>query len=236
MTGKRGTSDGTSVARTSGQVRLVLVRHGESLWNVEERYQGQADSGLTANGFEQARAAAAVLLARFGRPDLVVTSDLPRAADTAAAYLRHLDIDAKHDARLREIDVGTWTGRTFAEIAEAYPDDLAAFNRGVDVRRGGGETFAELRKRVWQALTEAAHAAADGRAGGTVIVFTHGGPIRVAAAAALRLPVPGHTSFAPPVNASLTVIGYRHRDRGLGDVLVEYNTPTSAAAHAARAD
>lgn len=217
-------------------MRLVLVRHGESLWNVEERYQGQADSGLTANGVEQARVAAATLLARFGRPDLVVTSDLPRAADTAAAYLRHVDVDAKHDARLREIDVGTWTGRTFAEIAEAYPDEVAAVNRGVDLRRGGGETFAELRQRVWRALTEAAEATSGARPDATVVVFTHGGPIRVAAAAALRLPVPGHTSFAPPVNASLTVIGYRHHGREMGDVLMEYNTATSITAHATRAD
>ncbi|MBX6355975.1 MAG: histidine phosphatase family protein [Micromonosporaceae bacterium] len=214
----------------SGGTHLVLVRHGESAWNVEERYQGQADSGLTAAGVQQAEAAAAELLARFGRPALVVTSDLPRARDTAAAYLRHIDLDAKQDARLREVDVGGWTGRTFAEIAAEYPDDVAAARRGVDLRRGGGETFAELRERVWQALVEAASAAGTG----TVIVFTHGGPIRVAAAAALRLPVPGHTLFAPPVNASLTVISYAgEREHS---ALVEYNSPTTRAARATRAE
>ncbi|MEW9548383.1 histidine phosphatase family protein [Nonomuraea sp. NPDC050783] len=215
----------------SGRVRLVLVRHGESVWNVEERYQGQADSGLTAAGREQAEAAAAALLARFGTPDLVVASDLPRAGDTAQAYLRHLGIEARQDARLREADVGTWAGRPFTEIAGEHPDVLASAARGEDVRRGGGETFAELRRRVWQALVDAAGTVAGGA---TVVVFTHGGPIRVAAAAALRLPVPGHLGFAPPVNASLTVIGYA--GERCANSVVEYNAPTAWAARAARAD
>jgi glucosyl-3-phosphoglycerate phosphatase len=218
----------------SGRVRLVLVRHGESVWNVEERYQGQADSGLTAAGLEQAEVAAGRLLARFGTPDLVVSSDLPRARDTANAYLRHLDLDdldAKLDARLREADIGTWAGRPFTEIAEEHPDDLAAVARGVDVRRGGGETFAELRRRVWEALVDVGDTAAGGA---TVVVFTHGGPIRVAAAAALCLPSPGHLSFAPPVNASLTVIGYGGGQQN--NSVVEYNSPTARAADAARTD
>ena len=216
----------------SARARLVLVRHGESRWNVEERYQGQADSGLTPNGVAQADAVAAVLRSRFGTPELVVTSDLPRARDTARAYLRGLGpkLDAKQDARLREVDVGTWAGRTFAEIAAEHPDELAAVNRGVDVRRGGGETFAEMRERVWQALTEAAAAV---REGATVVVFTHGGAIRVAAAAASGVPAPGHVGFAPPVNVSLTVISHGGPGRNL---LVEYNTPTAIAAQAARAD
>lgn len=223
----------------SGRVRLILVRHGESVWNVEERYQGQADSGLTAAGVEQAEVAAAELLARFGTPDLVVSSDLPRAWDTAKAYLRHLDLDAKQDVRLREADIGSWAGRTFTEIAEEYPDDLAEIGRGADLRRGGGETFADLRRRVWQALVDVATMAAGCAAGGaagsaTVVVFTHGGPIRVAAAAALGLPMPGHLSFAPPVNASLTVIGYAGEQKN--NSVVEYNSPTARAARATRAD
>jgi probable phosphoglycerate mutase len=215
----------------SGRVRLVLVRHGESVWNVEERYQGQADSGLTAAGLEQAEVAAVELLTRFGTADLVVTSDLPRARDTAEAYLRHVGVDAKQDARLREADVGSWSGRTFLDIAREYPDDLAAIGRGVDLRRGGGETFADVRRRVWQALADAATSVPTGA---TVVVFTHGGPIRVAAAAALRLPMPGHLGFAPPVNASVTVIGSAGGQED--NVVVEYNTPTVRAARAARAD
>ncbi|MEV4623314.1 histidine phosphatase family protein [Asanoa sp. NPDC049573] len=206
-------------------VRLVLVRHGESLWNTEKRYQGQADSGLTERGLAQAEVAAAIVEAGFGTADLVLTSDLPRARDTAAAYeSRFGGVPVRVDARLREIDVGDWTGRTFAEVAAAHPERLAEFERGVDVRRGGGETFAELRERVWAALTEAAAEVGAG----TVVAFAHGGSIRVAAAAALRVPPPGHRQFSPPVNCSLTVIDYGGPDAT--HALVAYNQPTAAGA------
>jgi len=205
------------------KVRLVLVRHGESRWNAEERYQGQADSGLTAIGRAQAETAADVLVARFGTADLVLASDLPRARDTAEAYARRVGSPVREDARLREIDVGDWTGRTFADVAAAHPDQLAAFERGEDVRRGGGETFAELRERVWATLTAAAAEAGSG----TVLAFAHGGSIRVAAAAALAVPTPGQRGFAPPVNCSLTVIDYR--GPGATHALVGYNVPTAPA-------
>ncbi|MFG1697637.1 histidine phosphatase family protein [Nonomuraea sp. NPDC049309] len=214
----------------SGATRLILVRHGESRWNVEERYQGHADSGLTAVGIEQAEAAAKVLKARFGRPDLVVSSDLPRAWDTAQAFLRLAGGAAERDPRLRESDVGDWAGRTFTEIAAEYPDVLAEAARGGDPRRGGGETFTELRQRVWAALVDIAEQAGPGR---SVMVFCHGGPIRVAAAAALGIPEPGHLAFAPPVNTSVTVIDY---GRERGNAVVEYNAPTAWAADATRTD
>ena len=209
-------------------VRLVLVRHGESRWNAQDRYQGQADSGLTTLGREQAEAAAAVLADRFGAADLVLASDLPRARDTAGAYERLVGLPVREDARLREISVGDWTGRTFAEVAADHPEQLAEFRRGVDIRRGGGETYAELRERVWAALTEAATEVGAG----TVLAFAHGGPIRVAAAAALGVPSPGHWPFAPPVNCSITVLGLGPDG---STELVAYNVAT-APAGAARTD
>ncbi|MDG4820540.1 histidine phosphatase family protein [Asanoa sp. WMMD1127] len=212
---------------TAPRVRLVLVRHGESHWNVEERYQGQQDSGLTPAGFAQAEMAAEVLVDRFGTADLVVTSDLPRARDTAAAYLRRVGGAAREDARLREIDVGTWGGRTRAEVAAAHPEEIAAFERGVDIPRGGGETFGQLRTRVWAALEEIAGA-------GTVVVFTHGGCVRVATAAALRVPSPGERGFAPVGNCSLTVIDHAGAD-GVHR-LVAYNAPTAAGTRTNRVE
>jgi broad specificity phosphatase PhoE len=210
-------------------VRLVLVRHGESRWNVEERYQGQEDSGLTDAGRAQAEVAATVLADRFGAADLVLSSDLPRARDTAEAYLRVVGASVREDARLREIDVGDWGGRTRAEVAAAYPDEIAAFRRGVDIPRGGGETFGQLRDRVWAALEEAA-----GTARGTVVVFTHGGPIRVATAAALRVPAPGERAFAPVSNCSLTVVDHGGPDGS--HALVAYNAPTAHGSRSTRVE
>src|SRR5215218_1994878 len=91
--------------------RLILVRHGESTWNAEERLQGQLDPPLSERGRDQSRALAGVL---DGMPDdRVVCSDLGRARETAELLgLR----PARLDARWREIDVGEWGGRTAAEI------------------------------------------------------------------------------------------------------------------------
>ncbi|WP_203715427.1 histidine phosphatase family protein [Asanoa siamensis] len=207
----------------------MLVRHGESRWNVDDRYQGQADSGLTEVGRTQAEMVAEVLVDRYGAADLVLASDLPRAWDTAAPYLQRIGGTARADARLREIDVRDWVGRTRAEVAAAYPDEIAAFARGVDIPRGGGETYGELRERVWAALEEAAAATT-----GTVVAFTHGGPIRVATAAALAVPPPGERGFVPVRNCSLTVI--EHNGPAGGHRLAVYNAPTAAGSRSTRVE
>ncbi|SNS99613.1 probable phosphoglycerate mutase [Asanoa hainanensis] len=214
---------------TDPRVRLVLVRHGESRWNVEDRYQGQEDSGLTEAGVAQAEAVAEVLVGRFGAAGMVVSSDLPRARDTAEPYRRLIDGTVREDARLREINVGTWTGRTRAEVMAAHPDDIAAVDGGVDIARGGGETYRQVRKRVWAALDEAAAGAT-----GTVVVFTHGGPIRVATAEALGVPAPGERAFAPVLNCSYTVIDHGGPDGP--HLLVAYNAPTTAGSRSTRVE
>ncbi|HET6738838.1 MAG TPA: histidine phosphatase family protein, partial [Kribbella sp.] len=182
---------------------LVLLRHGESLWNAEHRYQGQLGSGLSARGRQQAKEAADYLQSL--QIDAVVASDLQRVTETLQPYLdTRDDVPVLVDPRWREIDVGTWGGRTFADVYADEPDVVEAFARGEDVARGGGETFAQLRTRVWAAAQEIANtdvepvgpgdggdADAGVRAAGPVrrvLVVTHGGPIRVAAASALQLP------------------------------------------------
>lgn len=196
---------------------LVLLRHGESLWNAEHRYQGQQGTGLSARGRQQAKEAADYLQSL--EIDAVVASDLQRVTETLQPYLdMRDDVPVRIDARWREIDVGTWGGRTIAEVYAEEPDVVDAFNRGEDVVRGGGESFRQLRSRVW----EAAHAAAgaEGTAGAAqrVLVVTHGGSIRVAAASALRLPAGAEMLLDPPVNCSLTTLRL--------DGLSSYNVPT----------
>ena len=181
---------------------IHLVRHGEAVWNAEGKYQGQADSGLTARGHQQAQDVA-VTLQHLVRVDGVACSDLPRVRDTAAPFLAATGHEPRIDARLREIDVGTWAGRTFAEVARDEPDVVTAVARGEDLRRGGGETFAETRDRVSAALDDLA---AAHRGDAVLVVFSHGGPIRLAAAAALGLPSPGHHRIASPGNCSVTTL------------------------------
>jgi probable phosphoglycerate mutase len=195
---------------------LVLLRHGESVWNAEDRYQGQQGTGLSARGRQQAKAAAEYL--RAFEFDAIVASDLQRVRETLQPYADTLDRPSvRIDKRWREIDVGTWGGRTFADVYADQPEVVNAFARGEDVARGGGETFRQLRARVWEAMQDAAGVRAEAR-GRRVLVVTHGGPIRVAAAAALGLPPGAGMALDPPGNCSLTT-------RRL-DGLTSYNVPT----------
>jgi glucosyl-3-phosphoglycerate phosphatase len=206
-------------------VRVVLVRHGESQGNAAARFEGQTGPGLTCRGHAQARAIATVL-ARHGVPDLVLASDLVRVSETAALYLARTGLPARVDPRWREAAVGTWSGRSFVEIAAEFPDAIRALRRGEDLRRGGGETFAELRGRVAAALADALAVFAGAPVGSrhTVVVFTHGGPIRVAIAEAMGLPAGGHLGLDPPTNCSATELEFvLGGDGSRGARLVTYN-------------
>jgi broad specificity phosphatase PhoE len=205
-------------------IELVLLRHGESLWNAEDRYQGQQGTGLSPLGHHQAKLAAEYL--RGTDFDAVVASDLQRVTETLKPYVDSGCPPVRLDPRWREIDVGTWGGRTFAEVLAEEPDVVAAFARGEDVARGGGETFAQLRTRVWKAVADIAASGAR-----RVLVGTHGGPIRVAAAAALRLPPGGQVLLDPPVNCSITTL--RVDPELTATSLTTYNTATSAVAEPA---
>ena len=181
---------------------LLLVRHGESEWNAENRLQGHGGTGLSALGHAQARATAEHLARRFGEVALIVRSDLPRVAQTAAPTEALIDAEVRLDERLREIDVGSWSGLTWDEVALHDPEGLQRWRDGEDVARGGGETWAALRERVWPALQELSEV------GGTVLVFTHGGPIRIGVAAALELPLFGEDRLGPVDNCSLTELAF----------------------------
>ena len=154
---------------------LVLVRHGETDWNRERRFQGHADRSLNDAGREQARALAVLLSDELFAA--IYTSPLRRASETADIVGRHLGLEPGGLEGLREIDVGGWEGLTIDEIRERFPEASR-----VDWRSGweGGETYDELAARVIPALVDVA-----GRhPGESVLGITHAGPIRAALAAA----------------------------------------------------
>lgn len=176
---------------------VVLVRHGESRWNAEGRLQGQGGTSLSALGEGQAKITADYLCRRF--PSATgIRSDLERVAQTAQPWEAQAGAKTEVDVRWREIDVGTWSGLTWDEVAQRDPETLAAWRGGSDVRRGGGETFAELRQRTFEALQSLAGRDA------TVIVFTSGGCIRLGVAAVLGLPLMGERVLGPAANCSVT--------------------------------
>ena len=219
------------------EVEVALIRHGESIWNAEGRYQGQQGPGLSELGHEQARMAAAYVIDRFGTFDRAVASDLPRVQETRQPWSDKTGTTPTIDQRFREIDSGDWAGRFPDEVKKLYPEELAAMRRREDIPRGGGETFAQLRARVWEAMTHwVTQPVPDSREDGRpisgdrlrIIVFTHGGCIQTSAAEALGLPPMGHTWLRPPTNCSLTL--FRHQVDAAGQLidteLVEYATET----------
>jgi broad specificity phosphatase PhoE len=157
--------------------RILLVRHGESIWNADGRWQGQADPPLSERGQRQAVDAAAAI----GTVDAIVTSDLERAAETGAIIARILGLDhVATEPRLRERDAGSLSGLTRPEIHERFPgllpDDPAGHQPGDDGHPrwpDDWEPDAALWERVEVALAAIGRLVPDG----DVVVVTHGGVI-----------------------------------------------------------
>lgn len=155
-------------------LRIILVRHGETAWNHQRRYQGHRDVPLSLTGRWQAERVAGRLAGEKLRA--VYSSDLQRARQTAEAIARLHGLRVLARPGWREMDFGEWEGYTHAEIAERYPDLLPRWLKEVAaVRVPGGETLQEVQARAmgeWKEIT-AAHP------GGTLAVVAHGGIIRV---------------------------------------------------------
>lgn len=159
--------------RQGPPTRLILIRHGESRWNVERRVQGQSGAGLSPRGRAQAEVTSAFVAAREPGAALY-TSDLERCTQTAAPLARALGRRAVPDPALRERDFGAWTGRLAADIARDDPGRWGRWRGGEDVlREVGGESTVDLEDRVARVLRRLAAAAGPG---GVVVCVTHGGP------------------------------------------------------------
>lgn len=182
------------------RLRLTLVRHGESQWNRQRRAQGQRGPGLTELGRSQAARTAARLVT-LPKPDLVLASDLPRVVETARPY----PAEPVPEPRLRELDSGAWAGLLLTDVEREWAGDIARIRAGEDLPRGGGERFADLRRRVAALLADLARQVPAG-AERRVLAFTHGGPIRALVAEVLGLGADGHRLLADPGNCSLTEV------------------------------
>lgn len=133
---------------------LYLVRHGQTLWNVEKRMQGQHDSPLTETGIGQAKRVGRLLRAQIVSVEnlCVVTSPLGRALQTARLICRELELDEaaiRQDDRLMEADHGDWSGLIKAEVKLQFPRELAQRRENRwDFRFPGGESYADLARRA----------------------------------------------------------------------------------------
>lgn len=189
--------------------RLVLWRHGRTEWNADGRFQGQLDPPLDEEGRNQAVRAAPHLVSSGLSPDdtVVVSSDLSRAAETAATLTALLGVPLRLDERLREHGMGSWEGLTRDEVSERFPDQYADWLAGRPVVGRGGEDPADVADRALAALADLPSAT-------TAVVVTHGGTAGRLMERLLELGPEHRRLFGPLANCAwseLVVHGTRWR-------------------------
>lgn len=149
-------------------VDLVLVRHGQTVLNRQQRVQGRSDSPLDETGRAQANLLASSLARIPVRA--VFSSPLRRATETANAIAARHGIDVQMEEGLIEMDVGELDGVTYREMRVRFGDFLKAWNRDAgSVRMPGGETVQEVQARAWPILQKAASACHDG----AIVLVSH---------------------------------------------------------------
>jgi len=166
-------------------MRMIVIRHGETEWNTQHRYQGQQDSPLTAKGYQQADAIAERLSGLTF--DRIISSDLGRAVETAQRIAqRHPGIRWDQDPGLRERDFGLLAGFTRSEAAAKFPAEEEGYLRGgVDYRIPEGESLRDLFQRAGATFDRIAAACP----GESVCVVTHGGLLGMFLRYALGIPL-----------------------------------------------
>ncbi len=171
-------------------LRLLLVRHGQTAWNVEHRFQGQADIPLNPTGHKQAAALAQRL--QHEAIQAIITSNLQRAQATAQAIASALKLRPQPEPRLRELSFGTWEGLTYGAIQQQAPTTLLAWRKDpLSVPPPEGETLTQMINRVrdiWKELKTT-------YSGQTVVLVAHGGPLRLLLCLALEVPPQHHWRF-----------------------------------------
>jgi probable phosphoglycerate mutase len=198
--------------------RLVIWRHGQTTWNLEHRFQGQTDVPLDALGVRQA-AGAARLLAELD-PQVLVSSDLSRAFDTASALASRTGLTIATDPRLRETNGGAWEGMRRDDLLRTDPESYRAWLAGEFIRPGGtGEDRHVVGARVMAAVWDALAKTDPGR---TAVVVTHGGAARAALAPLLNRPFEQIRFFSVMRNAAWSV--FLEADSELSPwTVLEYN-------------
>ena len=154
--------------------RLILIRHGETDWNVDGRYQGQSDVPLNDRGRYQSVELAVTL--RESSPSVIYSSDLSRAGESAEILGRALGVPVHKDRRLREIHLGSWEGMLFEDIQAKYSELLKL--RKLDPRTvsaPGGETIEQVRVRVMAAIRDIV----ESHPNETIAIVSHGLPLAI---------------------------------------------------------
>lgn len=155
--------------------RIIMIRHGQSLANAQKRFAGHSDFDLTELGREQAECAAKYLIETGEKPDVIYSSDLLRAHNTAAPIAREFGLPINDVEGLREIFAGSWEGMEVDEIYEKYTDDFTTWRLDIaNARCTDGESVAELYARMVPFVISLA----EQNDGKTILLATHATPVR----------------------------------------------------------
>ncbi|WP_425060756.1 Phosphoserine phosphatase 1 [Sporomusa carbonis] len=182
--------------------RLILVRHGETLWNLERKYQGHSDIALTDKGLRQAKLVAERLNGE--KVDAVYASDLSRALKTAECIAARHNLTVNVVPELREIKFGEWEGLNYEQITERWPGLLGKlWSTPDEIQIPGGETFHQLKERAYTAIKKIV----DTHPGQTVVVVAHGGTIGTILCAMLDIHL-NHVWSIRQDNTAVNIIDY----------------------------
>lgn len=187
--------------------RILLIRHGQTDWNHQRRWQGGADIPLNEEGIAQAAALADYLDESGEKIDVLVSSDLKRAYATALPIGQKTGLTIETDPRLREIAVGAFEGLTGVEVQAQYADDYRKMREDyLNFVFPGGESRLVMQTRAYEALTAVLERLSGNAALKTVAVVTHGGV--VAMLLAKLFPDDAEITAKPIHNTSITIVNY----------------------------
>ena len=194
---------------------FILVRHGLTGWNAAGRIQGHTDTDLCDEGYEQARSVGRRL--QEESYDLLFSSDLKRARQTAQPLADVLEMEIQLDDRLREWNLGAFEGLTVDEARERFADAYRKYRAfDPELRVPEGESFLEFDHRVIHFFQEMSQA----HAGKRLLVFTHGGSVNVVLRHVLGIPTTSRDKFYIP-NTSVTRVRVSPKNDGISWALIE---------------
>jgi probable phosphoglycerate mutase len=205
------------VSSPDSPIRVVLWRHGQTDWNVENRFQGHSDIALNKVGQYQASEAAKVLAAL--RPDRIISSDLIRAQSTAAALAALTDIKVEINSDLRETDGGLWEGKLASENRVSHGELFANWYEGGDEPAGvTGERRSDVAKRAVAVIEKE-----TANFSGTIVFVTHGGTVRSVLGSILKLPIAQWGVIGGLSNACWSILELTKHHTGSKWYLAEHN-------------
>jgi probable phosphoglycerate mutase len=205
------------MSNSSSPLQVVLWRHGQTDWNVENRFQGHSDIPLNKVGEYQVTQAAEVLAGL--NPNRIISSDLIRAQSTAAALAKLTNLKVEINPGLRETNGGLWEGKTGSENRASHGEFFTRWYEGGDEPAGvTGERRSDVAKRAVSVIEKE-----TANFTGTIVFVTHGGTVRSVLGSILKLPIEQWGVIGGLSNACWSVLELTKHHTGSRWYLAEHN-------------